>query len=314
MSRDVKTKALWCKKATVSPATGSLQQMVEAALRKKRLVADRREAISADGRNVQVIAQWVKFQRCIAGVFTGYERGAGAVTVDTDPNAEQLQLAQLLPPKTDGKDREWAEGLLYFLIYENIVVMIQSAAVRQRQFEEHLSWLLKKDSERVGPAIVLADQAVKSVRDAVKKSGLKHVIVGGPLVSVDEEADSVGNAVLQVEGAMLDAVKNLLPDNESFKWSDGLDGNIEATLHLSYVRKTTESGQQLLNKIGMALRNVEGVEVGLELNNGQKIKGKDLCLTTNKRIPAQDGVLMIDEAFKAMHSWMVDIIEQREVT
>lgn len=312
-------RVLWCKKAAVKPSSGTLQHLMGAALKSKEFVGDRLESTSADPTTggFRLIAQHYAIGGGIAGIFTSYELGASAVSIESDPGAKQLNIAQLQPPKTsDGKRREWAEGLLYFYVRGDYVVMIQSSAVRQGQLEEHLSWLLKKTTERIGPAVELANQPTKSARDLVKRSHVRAVNFGGSLMRPKSEENATGprRHQFKVVGPMLDAMKEVLKaGDESFKWEDGLDGNIEAWLHLTYKRSTNESAQRLLDKIGLALRNVEGVTTELELGNGEKISDDELKLTTKRQIEAEDGVLIADSAFTAMRSWLIDIVDSGDI-
>ncbi|MDO8933602.1 MAG: hypothetical protein Q7U97_14505 [Rhodocyclaceae bacterium] len=316
MAREKKSRALRCKKAAVTPASGTLQKMVGAALSRRKRAADRSEPTSEDpnGGAYRLIAQHYAFGGGIAGIFTSYERGSSALSIEPDPEATQINLAQLQPPSTqEGKRREWAEGLLYFFIRDDFVVMIQSSAVRQVQFEEHLSWLLKERGERVGPEVALADQPARSARDMVRRSHVKSVNFGGPLMMAAENTTAPTSSRhhdVRIIGPMLDAMKALLGSgDESFRWEDGLDGNIEAWLHLTYKRQTNEPAQRLLDKVGLAMRNVEGVDTELVLNNGEKIRHDQLRLMTKRHIHADDGVLVADAAFTAMMTWLDELLD-----
>lgn len=319
MSKQKKTRSLWCKKAIVKPSHTTLQTMLGGVLKHKELVGDRLESASADPRSgsFRLIAQYYEVNRGIAGIFTSYQYGASAVSIENDPTAKQINIAQLQPPKTqDGKRREWAEGLLYFYVRGDYVVMIQSSALRQGQFESHLSWLLKKATERIGPTVELSNQPTKKARELVKRSHVRSINFGGSLMQLgdDEHSTSQQRQQLHVVGPMLDAMKEVLKaGDESFKWEDGLDGNIEAWLHLTYKRSTSETGQRLLDKVGLALRKVEGIATELELGNGEKIKDEELKLTTKRQIDAEDGVLVVDSAFTAMSSWLIDIVDSGDL-
>jgi hypothetical protein len=319
MAREKRQRSLWCKKAKISDATTTLQSMVSSALKVRDVARERSEPTSSDpgAPSYRLIAQHYHVRKGIAGIFTSYEPGASAVSLVNDPESKQVDIAQLQPPKTqDGKRREWAEGLLYFYIRDDYVVLIQSAAVRQVQFEEHLAWLLCPKGDHIGPSVALTDQVTTSARNAVKRSHIKSVNVGGDLLQIGKsEAPSTSiHHQMSLVGPLLGAMKAMLGGSDSgFNWEDGIDGNLKAWLHLSYDRKTNEPAQKLLDKIGLALRNIDGVETELELNNGERIKGDMLRLTTKRNILAEDGVLVADEAFSAMSGWFSDLAESGEL-
>lgn len=308
MATERKTRVLWCKKATVSPASGTLQDMLIDALSRKRRARDRSESTSSDPANgaFRLIAQHHHIASGIAGIFTAYEKGSSAVSIDNDPDATQISITQLRPPSAD---LEWSEGLLYFYIQGDFVVLIQAMGVRQEQFEDHLFWLLKKRGERIGPTVKFIDQATKSARDMVKKSHIKSINVGGPLAARDgaNSGTSSQHQEVKLMGPMLDGLKSMFDGDGGFRWNDALDGNIEATLHITYKRQTNKLAQLLLDDIGLALHKLKGVDTELVLNNGEKIKGNLLRLTKKSTIPASDGVLHTDEAFTAMVTWLGEL-------
>lgn len=319
MGRQKRQRSLWCKKAKVSDATTTLQAMVASALRVREVARERSEPTSSDpsAPSYRLIAQHYQVRKGIAGIFTSYEPGASAVSLVNDPESKQVDIAQLQPPKTqDGKRREWAEGLLYFYIRDDFVVLIQSAAVRQVQFEEHLSWLLCQKGERIGPSVALTDQVTSSARNAVKRSHVKSINFGGDLLQFgkSEPTTKSMNHKVPLVGPLLSAMKSVLRgSDDNFNWEDGLDGNIKAWLHLSYDRKTNEPAQKLLDKIGLALRNIDGIETELELKNGERIKGDMLRLTTKRNILSEDGVLVADDAFTAMSGWFNELADSGEL-
>lgn len=227
MGRKKRQRSLWCKKAKVSDATITLQAMVTSALKAKEVARERSEPTSSDPNapSYRLIAQHYQVRKGIAGIFTSYEPGSSAVSLVNDPESKQVDITQLQPPKTqDGKRREWAEGLLYFYIRDDYVVLIQSAAVRQVQFEEHLAWLLCQKGALVGPAVALSDQVTTSARNAVKRSHVKSINFGGDLLQLgkSESPTKSMHHTVPLVGPLLRAMKTVLGDSDdSFKWEDG---------------------------------------------------------------------------------------------
>ena len=241
------------------------------------------------------------------------------MSVLEDPTAQALSLDQIkAPPGEDGKERQWVDGLLYFYVHGNIVIVIQSAAVRAGQFEAHLNWLLRPAGSGVGPSVQLANQFGRSAVEQLAAQHVKDVVVGGPLLQTDlmplaTEQPQVRTR-FEVGGKMLDALQSVLEldSGPGFDWQSGLDGNIEAWLHVSYKRKTNEDAQRLLDRIALALRNTEDLETVITLNNGQTITGDDLKLSKNCRIESREGVLLADKAFTAMSVWLKELVETRQ--
>lgn len=289
---------------------GTLQAAVELALAEKELVPSRIENLltsTTSGRS-RVIGQSFAYGGGLAGVMVSYEPGAKAAALINNPSAKQLELSHFSAPKdSTGNPQEWVEGLLYFLIRENYVVFMQSMAVRCHHLEQHLGWLLTKS--KAAPIIVtLADKSPKDVEQQIKADHVKSLLVGGSLMQVaTDDSTPLGDTErrsVEVEGPLLDAIKAALGNDRGFNWHDGLDGNLEAKLELTFKRSTTESAQKLLDNIAVAFRNADGIETDLLLMNGQKISHNQLRLATVKQIETHDGVLNVSSVFSAMYTWL----------
>jgi len=312
-------KTLHFKKAVLQQVEGDLQTALEKVLTEQPEALKRAESTSATVNRFRVIGQHYPWQGALAGILVAYEPGSKAASLINDPAAEQLKLDHFAaPPEETGKAREWVEGLLYFLIRENYVVLVQSSIVRHEQFEHHLQWLLTVDNDK--PALVtLIDQAHKDVAKLIKDNHVKSVVIDGSLLSTVETApvvagEHVDTKNVKVTGPLLSAVKAaLVADGHGFNWHDGLEGNLEAKLELTYRRKTTEQAQGLLDKLATAFRSAEGVDAEVVLNNGDRITHDKLRLLAKRNIQTSDGVLMAGDVFAAMHSWLQSLVAQDQI-
>lgn len=148
-------RVLHCKKAQINKGSGTLQARLRAALDAKPLVQDRAENIGFNGSKAfQLIAQhYPAGGNGLSGIFASFEHGTSAVSILDTPESAMLRLEQLQAPASDdGTRREWVDGLMYFYVNGDFVILIQSASVRSRRFEDHLSWLLREDGKTVGPS------------------------------------------------------------------------------------------------------------------------------------------------------------------
>ena len=318
MANEKSPRKLFCKRAEITPPGGTLQSRLTIALAGKALVRDRAEPTSPTA--FRIVAQHYPVDGGIAGIFTAFERGASAVSVLEDLTAELLTVDQIkAPPGEDGKERQWVDGLLYFYVHGDLVILIQSSAVRAGQFESHLSWLLGTDSQSGTCSVKLANQYGRSALEQLNASHVKDVKVGGPLLHAVSAAPASGSVVadkrIELGGNMLEAVSVLLEggNGPGFNWAAALDGNIEAWLHVSYKRKTNEDAQRLLDRIAMSLRNAEDLEAVITLNNGQTIAHGELKLSKSCRIESKEGVLLADKAFSAMSVWLKELVDSRQI-
>mgnify|MGYP000861686971 CR=1 FL=1 len=311
-------RILHCKKAQFNEGAGTLQARLRAALDAKPLVSERAENIGASvGMAFQVVAQHYSVGGGIAGIFASFEHGTSAVSILDTPKSEMLRLEQLQAPKSeDGTPREWVDGLMYFYVQGDFVILIQSSSVRSRRLEGHLSWLFREDGATVGPSVVLADQPTENATEMIKRNHVKAIRVGGAFL--EATADQVqtnqsGKTSMSLTGKILAGVREMLGEDAGFNWADGLDGNLKAWLHITYTRTTTESAHRLLDKIGTTFRNAEDLETELELTNGQTISNDDMHLRKRVNIEAHEGVLITDKAFEVMHRWFKELVEAKQL-
>ncbi|HLO63284.1 MAG TPA: hypothetical protein VK165_10020 [Azonexus sp.] len=305
-------KTVHCKLAQIPALNGSLQAAIAAELSVREKAADRLEQVSVRSGSVgrsRVIAQSYDWKGALAGIMLVYEPGSKAAALIKDMSAKQLAISHFSAPDDDatGAPQEWVEGMIYFMIRENFVVFTQSAAVRSGQLEQHLTWLLTK-SETSPIIVTLSDRIPKDVEQLVRNSHVKSIFVGGSLMSVDYEGgaaqEKTDRQSVKLRGPMLDAVKAAIGGDQQFRWLDGLDGNLEAKLELTFKRDTTTQAQQLLDNLAVALRHLDGVDTDLLLANGQKISHDQLRLMSLLSMDATDGVPNVTSVFESMYGWL----------
>lgn len=111
---------------------------------------------------------------------------------------------------------------------------------------------------------------------------------------------------------LLKALGSKLP--KSLKFKDALDENIELSLQIRYVRSVSDKGQKLLDTLAIALRNHDGSDTKLLLNDGSEVAGESLKLTANLKLTAINGVVVPDAAFVELVNWLDGLIKSGDVT
>lgn len=322
MARTSITKYVYCKKAVFldSKDKPSLQAKLGEALSKLRKVGARKETLGSDDRNVRAIIYHRHYANMLFGVMASYERGTHQLTVADDDDAEMLSVAQVAPPKNDNNKRqEFLEGVCYFGVAKNHVVLVPSRALGAKPLEQHVNWILERtgllgNSIRVG----LSDQIGQVTRERIRASHVKQVEIGAPLIDTNELEESSapsGRSVTAVQyvGLGMDMLRQILGADKinNMRLADAIDGNIEVSLKIRYKRSTTEKAHRFLDNIALAVRNLDEDEVKLKLAGGGTIKGKDLKLSAPMSIQAQDGIPNPDELFEKMREWLIQQIENQ---
>ncbi|MCL1080312.1 hypothetical protein D5R81_20000 [Parashewanella spongiae] len=153
---EYKSKMLHYRRAKCSEDinTSTLQSYLTAALNSVPLVKDRYQLINVDDmageeeglEQVKVfINHYVTTYGILFGEVVRYSDGAFKSMVTVDDNAKHLSIEQVAPPKTDdGKRRQFLDSIMYFAVFDNHVVVIQSSLLQIRDCEKHLNWLIGK--------------------------------------------------------------------------------------------------------------------------------------------------------------------------
>lgn len=210
--------------------------------------------------------------------------------------------------------------------------MLQASALRTSHLERHLQWLLQTARTIEGTnTLALTDLPPARVRQKLEREPIKALEIGGQLLPTEaieadeEEEDLPARGRTEVKSVELqntvgsDRVKDLLmslvreTDAARLPLEDLAGSNIEYTLKLTYDRKTSEKGQKLMNRIGMALRHAEGVDTRLRMKNGDILTGAELRLGGTVVIDTYNGVPSPTEVFEALRQWLLQKVESGDV-
>lgn len=331
---DIQRTISYRRCVTQPKQTQTLQQLVAAALSAKPKPADRLEPLNTQSSELRFIGHFTTVSNCLCGYLTAFERGATQPVIDDDPSAASLRLSMLAPPaaKKGGVQQQYVPGVVYFAIHNNHVAVIQSATMRTTSLESHLSWLLKERTNQL-PATVafaLSDEAQKATREKIKRSHVKRISFGQPLMS-EVEAPPPSQDLTQSQasstlpkskqakppkkfrpgGPALDLLRGYFADDAAFEnlGLDGVfDGNLELWIEIRYPkRKRTkpEDSAALMDTLGVSLRDVESDQVVLELEDGNTVKGQELRISSNIDIPVLANKLPDEQKlWDGMVSWL----------
>lgn len=246
---------------------------------------------------------------------------------DTEPTQDSKELVAK-------KRREFLESMLYFGVLDNHMIIMQSASLKSRELEAHLSWLLGTKTSQIDAStmLILRDKPAESVYAKMERKPVKSIHVGAPLtteLAIDPsqpkkepvrgpDIDEVRASKLRytpqgMAAALLRVVAPGLLDK--LELDESLDeSNIQVALEITYMRKTTKAGQQVIDSLATSLRHSPESDVVINLQGGGKIKGDELKLSGNINVKFLDSGL-IDESvlFHEMHQWLISKISASEI-
>jgi hypothetical protein len=313
-----KRKIYYRKAEFNSPQKRTLQQMAADALSKHVYVQDRLETLGADAKELRVISRYVESKGFLFGQLVVFERGSFQTVISDNPTAKNLALSAVSPPVINKVQQQYVPGVLYFGLYKNHVVILQSVALRASALEQHLAWLIRTKSNILGAqdGFVLKDEPQPATKTKIRKSHVKSVSIGRPLMSESAAPDSLklGTGVTKFKpvGEIVNLLKGMLKDSDSFE-KLGLedaqfDSNLEVWIEIRYPkrqRSQAENSIKLLDNLGIALRDIDEDQTKLLLGDNSVVYGKDLKISSAIEIAVDDkGLPKEDDLYSEMHSWL----------
>jgi len=327
MSTESKKRVLVYKRASfLTPESRTLQQVIEAALKSCPKTGQRVQSATSEGDDIKrVLNEHRHVGTTLCGVLYRYTPGQHQVVVAANSNAAEWPVAQVLPPTLNGTQKaEFVEGLLYFLVFENHVIVSQSASLRVGQLEDYLSNFLR-DLAKVtnqNEMVMLAD--VPS--EVLRKQGLskvRSVKFGVPLSqSVKVPKPPGSRSKKEVFSKVLNPGKLSLVEHTLKAFGVELPRNglteedaetVEVLIELRVGGRRIEDSNALLDQVGNLFANTPDRDYEVELEDGAKLKGSDFVLKTSVAVESEGGVPKTNSVWKEMARYLKELLESKKV-
>lgn len=312
------------KLVKMNPNKSNLQELLRNTLNKAPKPKDRMELLGENNNLNRFINTKRNQDGMIFGEMVLYEPGRDQAIIVLDDLQDEFPIENLpIPQRTDGKNQEFLDSILYFGILENHVVLLQSKSMRSRDFENHLLWLLNELTSSLpeGTEFYLSDQPTQEAKNQIEKMPIKKIKIGTPVVADGkigpETKTSMEASTFKYRiGRGMDILAAVMgPDwRKNFKFEDALDeANLRVNLEISYLRKTTQQAYEILENIATSMRHSDPEDVKVELVGGGIINGEDMKLSGKVSVNVINGVIDSSDLFKQMHSWLKSRIEEGTV-
>ena len=327
MSTETKSRVLIYKRADfLTKETRTLQTILEESLKACRKTGQRVQVVSGEEDEVRrVLNEHRKIGSALGGVLYRYTPGQHQVVMAPNPEAAEWSVAQVLPPTLSDKQKsEFVDGLLFFLVFENHVIISQSAALQIGQLEDYLSCFLRdlakvtNENER----LILLDVPSEKLR----REGLSHVravrfdvplakaVHEPPPANGRKQKDTIrhvlSNQRLSLVAETLRAFGVDLPGTGLTV--DDAEG-VEVRIELRIGGRRVEETNELLDQIGNLFANTPDRDYEIEFDNGAKMKGSDLMVKTTATVEAEGGVPKTHSVWKEMARYLKELQESATI-
>lgn len=322
-----RAKKLVYKIASGAKAGSTLQQVLLAALRARPKAKSRLEKLGIRGDEARLINETRNHGSMLCGSLHRFTAGAAQVIISIDDDASEWTIEQLVPPPSDtAEHREFVEGLLFFGIWKNHVILLQSMACRANQFEDYVNWLLNPPTEGEPPAepppqIMLNDLVPQEIRKEpfthVEKitlfTGLESKLVQQP--GSEKVATEVKSIKFKPTGQMWNALKDIFKDlGSSIIDEIPLDSALEkddlhVRLELYCSKKSIVTAGSVLNHLASSLRNVEDSAYKVKFTDGRELKGEELKVSKYWHMDCVNNIPVMTELHRSMFEYLKELID-----
>ncbi|MDF0535751.1 hypothetical protein PY479_15880 [Shewanella sp. A32] len=232
----------------------------------------------------------------------------------------------------DSKSTEFLESMAYFGVMGNHMVVMGSQSLKSKELERHLQWYLNTLTEQnISSAIILTDRPTAKAMKQLEKSPAKSVSIGSDIIYKQESVEqSESPKFEQYEHDVKEAksvrwtpyglgasILELLKDNGyigNFNFDETLDdANLQVSIEFKYNRKTTKSGQRVIDTLSTSLRHLDKEDVKINLKGGGEIKGEDLKLSHQINVGFFDGKVDESDLYYQMKAWLKSKVTTLEV-
>lgn len=325
MAKENKRKLFHYRKATfLKPIGATLQALVEEALSKCTPVSERFEKIG-EGEDSEAWRRFINTHRTALGMEFGnlvlYSPDQNRHIIAVDESADELNIEQIAPPSSDdGKVRQFLESILYYGVKDNHVILLQSIALKARDLEMYLNWILRKvgviDEQN---AVFLNNFVPPLTQERLENAEVKSVRIGTPLVDMSAQVDrptiTTEERSLRFRqwGEGVDILKSFMAERmKGISWEDiQAAPDIEVFVEVTYRRQADDRSRRLLNRLTTAMRHVGDDDLRIELKNGGVMVGSELQVKGFRQIATYNGLVDASDVFQSMQAWLLEILDQR---
>ncbi|MFO6427076.1 hypothetical protein ACLBOM_21445 [Escherichia coli] len=322
--REIKTKKIIYKEVTMLVSTKDAPVDLMELLKKHTKADSRKEMVNPGEEDLfRLINKHEEFQGMLFCQLVAFEPGHSQRYIQLKNDAESYEIRSVTSDelskmtveeaeeaRTEREQvvREFIDSILYFGVFGNSIVVMQSRSLTTRELETHLKWLLGSLSNYLGAENILkvSDKPKEEIIEEVLKRPVKSVSIGAPVSAVNELRQGSKSPSWVPAGTASELLKAMLAEKwESFLRSSKLedcldDANLEVTLKITYKRKTSDSGERMLRNLVDATRHYPDDDVVVEMVGGTRLTGKEIRLWNTVKLTTYNSLIDEHELYGQM--------------
>lgn len=314
----------------LNPTNKTLQEHLLAARKTLRLARNREQKFGEDQDIVRVWNASVKRGLLACGMFHSWENGRSQLILAMKVDAEEYPVVAADPPPTkDAKHTEFNEGLLFFGVHKNHVLLLQSAALRIGAFEDYLNWLLQDAVDEIGKEnrVELADPLPKKLRDrdvpTLKSIILSPSIHAEPVQTTGRRPEGkqrVKEMRMQLRPADWEPIRDLMRNMGADVPKElRLDGDfkperLQVNIELKWLgRKKDRAETPMLDAVLRAFRDVDNPPIRATTVDGEILDGNDLRLKKTVNLKVDGKIPVAGDVFERMAEYLAELMKRGDI-
>lgn len=202
--------------------------------------------------------------------------------------------------------KEYLDSFAYIGVVKNHVVILQSRAIRIKDIENYINFILKENLRvDVNNFIVLQASNLSISNEFLRRNNVKNVSLKLPLTYNGDGVDDAASELLRSligEHRVDELKRNSVPDTS-------IKEHLTIDISIGYKYRASENEQQLLRKITEGLIDNRDEMLTIELKGAGILKNDEIQLKDNVSIEYSKGLPVVDSVCDEMVEWLIRLLD-----
>lgn len=286
-------------------------------------VKNRKQSVSNESDDFIFINHVSEYKNMVYGELVIVEIDKSQQYIDLDDEASEYkisslstsQIASINNENAEDFKKEFVDSVLYFGVIKNHMAIIQSRALTARTLESYLDWLLGEVSEAMADdyAVILKDTPNLEIEQKLTSTPAKTLVMSTDIDSeLNQDSTEKASSSYTLSDKVVQVFKAMLNDDLStMRLEDDLeDANLKMKIEMTYDRKTSASGQRVIDSVAASLRHSDDYKI--YLTDGSLITADQMKLSGTISMQIIKGNVYQAGLKSQIHTWLIDNVDFSE--
>ncbi|HAS8314744.1 TPA: hypothetical protein I7702_07205 [Vibrio vulnificus] len=206
---------------------------------------------------------------------------------------------------TGDNAKEYLDSIAFIGVVNNHVIILQSKAIRIKDIEEYVNYLLHKCAEQDNTDyIVLQANNLTLDENTLRNKQVKNVNLSLPLLAnfSSPNEDPAFDVLRSLIGHhRIEEIKNQATTSLS---------DLKVEISIGYKYNTNDTNQKILTQITQDLLDNRDESLTIELRGAGKLIGDEVQLKVAINLPYDNSLPVTEHVFQQMMDWLLELLDQ----